>query len=166
MQVCQSCFSTTMLCGTTGFDLVCCSYSCCSGVCSYLATDPNNCGACGNVCPADAPYCLRGACAACPSPGEVVCPTGCADLATDPNNCGACGNVCPADTPYCVGGGACSPTVVTCCHYVRYVRYAGPERAVLCIAAGEQCLGSPTIGGHVYQLTGSQEVADCTQCHT
>src|SRR5262245_54172029 len=45
-QVCRACPSTTMLCGTDGFNLVCCTTTCCSGICTDLRTDPNNCAAC------------------------------------------------------------------------------------------------------------------------
>jgi hypothetical protein len=87
---------------------------------AYLATlslDPDNCGACGNVCPASQ-TCFGGKCASpcgynpssciLPNPladGGMVCPTGssaclsttqcgCTDLQTDPQNCGSCGQVC------------------------------------------------------------------------
>src|SRR5436309_3579332 len=40
LQVCQACPSTTKLCGTNGFSLVCCTTTCCGGVCTSLASDP------------------------------------------------------------------------------------------------------------------------------
>jgi hypothetical protein len=51
-----------------------------SAHCVTLASDPQNCGACGVVCSND---CCKGSCTA---------------LNTDPSNCGSCGNVCGANT--------------------------------------------------------------------
>jgi len=68
----------------------------CGGICTSLADDPYNCGACGNVCPAELPYCDLGQCWDAPCGG--------ANLYGDPNNCGACGNVCGESTPYCSDG--------------------------------------------------------------
>ena len=71
----------------------------------HVATDPNNCGACGVVCNLNqaTSSCSNGQCTV------VSCNVGWADcngnssdgcevnVATDPNNCGACGNRCGAD---------------------------------------------------------------------
>jgi hypothetical protein len=75
--------------------------------CSDLVTDPDNCGACGNVCPPDEPICSGGACSLCScAAGDVCCSGGdagsnpsapyCANTASDPLNCGGCGLVCSA----------------------------------------------------------------------
>ena len=76
----------------------------CGGGCVDLSTDPNNCGACGTVCPDG--VCEGGTCA----PVQVVLAASypwssastVADLSSDPNNCGACGTVC-ADGSLCRG---------------------------------------------------------------
>ncbi|MGH7270082.1 MAG: hypothetical protein ACREJ3_06585, partial [Polyangiaceae bacterium] len=91
-------------------------WSACGSSCVELATDPNNCGACGThctfgqqctagVCGSECPgseVCTSGACVAvcpsgtmeCTSPGSNATGT-CTSIQNDPNNCGACGAVCP-----------------------------------------------------------------------
>ena len=70
-----------------------CVYTCvegavrCNGTCTFLDRDPNNCGACGNVCGESTPYCSWGQC------WDANC--GGANLDWDWQNCGRCGNVCP-----------------------------------------------------------------------
>lgn len=48
--------------------------ACCGGACADLTTDPNHCGACGKVCPADSGVCVHGACRCTDGGG---CPSGC-----------------------------------------------------------------------------------------
>ncbi|WP_437930067.1 MXAN_6577-like cysteine-rich protein [Sorangium sp. So ce291] len=92
----------------------------CDGVCVALGSDPDNCGACGDECPAGA-SCVNGACEA-PSQGSGAggaggtddtavgggggapdcggertmerCDGVCVDTRTDPNHCGKCGEQC------------------------------------------------------------------------
>jgi hypothetical protein len=123
LAACNACNKdTSRLCGACGTYVCCalpgpnefgacisgtCQYSCsegsvrCSGTCTEVETDPDNCGACGNVCPVWAPYCSDGICF------DTNC--GGADLNWDSSNCGTCGNVCPWGTAcvwgFCEGGG-------------------------------------------------------------
>jgi len=60
-------------------------------LCIDLATDPGNCGTCGNACPATA-SCTDGTCT-CPG-SESLCNASCVDLSSDQANCGACGADC------------------------------------------------------------------------
>jgi hypothetical protein len=65
-----------------------------SGACFDLTSDPNNCGACGNVCASGS--CVAGQCQPASTPTcTAACNGVCTDLTSDPNNCGACGNACP-----------------------------------------------------------------------
>lgn len=69
----------------------------CNGICEETPTDPNNCGACGNVCQQT---CVGGVCGGC-SAGLIACGGSCTNPLSDSSNCGACGNVCAAP-----GGGS------------------------------------------------------------
>jgi len=82
----------------------------CGGVCVETASDSNNCGGCGNVCPAGS-TCQSSSCI-CTNNGLAPCNGACPDLSSDPNNCGACGNVCPEGT--CTDGECECPTPPTC----------------------------------------------------
>ena len=82
-----------------------------------LATDPANCGRCGNACAAgdhQAPTCRDGVCGARCETGWDDCdksPTnGCEKaVASDPNNCGACGRSCAACGTATCNAGTCEP---------------------------------------------------------
>ena len=86
----------------------------CDGVCVDLATDMDNCGACGEVCESSlvGVACIEGECVRVTCPALLTdCGTGgeplpveehCFDLQTDPFNCGECGNACA--TGACANG--------------------------------------------------------------
>ncbi len=100
MQVCPAVAGGTAVCNAGA-----CSGNCtgassilCNGTCVSKSSDVNNCGTCGNVCPA-APSnavstCSSGACSTACLTGFTQCPSGCKSLASDPSNCGTCGNAC------------------------------------------------------------------------
>ncbi len=81
----------------------------CDGACVDLVTNANNCGACGESCPAvldGQALCADSVCGAACAPGFFDCNLdassldgdGCeVELATDVDNCGACGVSCEAD---------------------------------------------------------------------
>ena len=94
-----------------------------------LATDPNNCGACGLVCSANhvpMPSCDGGVCNGACAAGWADCDgnmqtDGCeTDLSSNLIHCGGCGLVCSVNhisTPSCDGGvcnGACNAGYADC----------------------------------------------------
>ena len=68
---------------------------------TFVRTDANNCGTCGNSC--NGGSCVGGKCDCSTAAGLTLCGTTCVNLQTDPNNCGACGNKCSGLTT-CQGG--------------------------------------------------------------
>jgi len=135
LAACHTCYGdTSRLCGACGSIVCCdepdpyeegacvngqCTYWCVDGAaacgggpCTLLWLDPDNCGACGNVCPDSAPFCDSGTCV-CPG---TVCGGQCVDVLYDPYNCGACGNVCPDTAPICASGTCrrCPATTIAC----------------------------------------------------
>jgi hypothetical protein len=65
-------------------------------------TDPNNCGACGNLCGSlnDTPSCVAGQCQLACDSGYGDCDAnpsnGCETSLNNPSHCGSCSNVCSA----------------------------------------------------------------------
>uniref|UniRef100_A0A0G4I5M1 4Fe-4S ferredoxin-type domain-containing protein n=1 Tax=Chromera velia CCMP2878 TaxID=1169474 RepID=A0A0G4I5M1_9ALVE len=67
----------------------------CPSGCTDTDTDPDNCGACGNVCSGPTPLCSGGTCVNdCTTGGLTGCGGVCKDLSSDLENCGTCGTVC------------------------------------------------------------------------
>jgi len=89
----------------------------CDGLCTFLETDPDNCGACAAVCDpqGEAPDCVDADCvcgfgAACAgTDADRCCLSGgsrsCVDTTADTLHCGSCNAACASTTgPDCVAG--------------------------------------------------------------
>jgi hypothetical protein len=79
--------------------------------CVTLASDPTNCGKCGNACP-DGIACENGACS-CPA-GGMSCGGACVDTSTDVANCGGCGTACAVGSTCSAGSCACPAPLESC----------------------------------------------------
>jgi hypothetical protein len=125
LAACHACGGdTNRMCGVCG-SIVCCDEpdpyeegACVNGQCAYwcvdgaaacgggpctpLWLDPDNCGACGNVCPDTAPVCIDGVCSPNPCYPLTYCNGICVNLLGDMKNCGACGAICHGN--YCAYG--------------------------------------------------------------
>ena len=91
----------------------------CGGTCRTLATDAQNCGACGHAC-ATGETCSAGQCLC--ADGRADCDGACVDLSSDPQHCGTCTTACSASqvctTPAAGTAGcadACAETSQTSC---------------------------------------------------
>jgi hypothetical protein len=86
-------------CGLCGAAPCAVGQAVCDGVCTAIATDPANCGACGNACGPEK-ICSAGTCVwrPCPS-GQLRCDGVCVPM--DARNCLACGVTCSDAAPFC-----------------------------------------------------------------
>jgi stigma-specific protein Stig1 len=113
---CRACSGdTSRICSGAG-TIACCGAgtTCCSGHCTDLASDVDNCGACGHFCDEPGPYeqavCFDGACFYPCVEGAIECNGICTFVESDLDNCGACGNVCPDWAQRC-SEGVCDPCI-------------------------------------------------------
>jgi hypothetical protein len=132
----HACLSTCCASGAT-----CCKGTCCAGTCTdcgsgqtCLLSDPNSCGSCGKVCPANQ-ACFGGLCTCLPPETE------CSDGSCCLGNCctGSSGGTicCDPGWPCCLTPGgfpSCCDAGTTCC--------SGSAGAACCAAGEECCKGS------------------------
>ena len=116
LAACQTCRGDTSRLCASGPTLSCCATgtTCCSGYCTDLADDFDNCGACGAPCDYPGRYedgaCVDGHCFYWCVEGAADCDGACTDLWNDPGNCGACGNACPPSAHVCDQGVCVCPS--------------------------------------------------------
>ncbi len=106
----------------------------CGGACVSTASDPRNCGACGNACGAEE-VCSLGMCTASGCGAALTaCDGACVDTNTDARHCGSCGTACASDQTCrmgaCEGGGPVDPPPVTCEAPIAAVDTSSPDRVV------------------------------------
>lgn len=105
--------SRTCVMGRCGFACVGglndCDREAANGCESNPATDPMNCGACGNQC-ADGMPCYDGRCVASCPVGQTVCNSECVNTTSNRLHCGACGRTC-SSTQVCAASTCVAPCV-------------------------------------------------------
>ncbi len=77
-----------------------------STACVDIATDPANCGSCGNAC-LEAQVCSNGMCSAECGAGQTACSGACVDLSSNVDHCGACETACSAAKNETCSDGMC-----------------------------------------------------------
>jgi hypothetical protein len=120
-----SCDATT--CGGASWEGKRSAGTTCGNACVDLASDPANCGACGNAC-AGGLLCTtndagNAECASdCLGTGQTACGRACVNLQTHRWNCGACGRACGSKE--CCFGGRCVADLYLACYNSDEVREA------------------------------------------
>lgn len=116
LAIAAACSSTTVTgegginCGTSSVE--------CSGTCTVVARDSQNCGACGKACAATE-LCSAGTCVPASggcTMGTTKCGTECVDTKSDGRNCGACGTKCGTNKVCSASACAddCAPSTTKC----------------------------------------------------
>ncbi len=80
--------------------------ACCTGACSNLSADTNNCLACGTKCSAPSngyPTCGATGCSFECATSYTKCSTECVDTSTSEEHCGGCGIPCALGNTCCLG---------------------------------------------------------------
>ena len=143
-----------------------------SSACIDKCSDPNNCGACGNVCPDS--VCINEVCQ-CDLYNPDLCGETCVDLNEDEANCGSCGTQCPFPGQTYCGGGECacisSPNAEICPDGCKLTQ-SDEENCGSCgnqCAPGQQCINGVCCGSGSICYNQYSQAQDCCQegeiCH-
>lgn len=159
--------------GNTTSGLMCASTAerDCNGVCTNIASDSNNCGACGNVC-GTGQHCQV---ATCTCQGSLQnCAGSCINTNANAQNCGACGTACEA-TQVCDRGMCAAECSVglTNCNQGCTNPLSDPFNCGACnitCGAGQNCIqgmctcsdGSPVCNGACTNVM--SDIANCGGC--
>ena len=118
----------------------------CGDACVKVASDPGNCGACGNACDAGQ-KCSGGLCRC--ADGRADCGGACVDVRSDPAHCGGCATVCAGESVCTTDGagftacqGACALPTQTACGRACVDLRSDPDHCGGCgiaCAAGSVC---------------------------
>lgn len=164
LSACNACDKDTSRLGGSCGNYICCGtdQTPCGGYCADLASDPDNCGACGSLCAAPGPNeygtCLFGQCEYGCYEGAVYCGDICTFLDSDQANCGSCGNACdqagPNEYAICISGQCeygCYDGAVYCggiCTSLNYDPANCGACGNICDALAPYCSGGVCVSGN------------------
>jgi hypothetical protein len=149
----------------------------CSGMCTNLKLDPQNCGSCGKACPTGA-NCVQGTCQCGAVDGGTtsMCGGQCVDTKSDVNNCGACNKACGSggDGGGLQGGGTWACTNGMCTIQCVMPKTACPPTGCFdlqkdntnCGMCGNDCMGNLCVGGMCCQMGEVDCNGMCTNTQT
>jgi hypothetical protein len=147
----------------------CAPYTTCAGVCSDLAFDNVNCGACGNACAVDQ-FCLNATCVdgtPCSSP-DIACDGTCVGTCTlsTPSPCpGTCIGTCSGTCSTPDGAGGCDGTCSGDCDGECYNQYGGEcagTCAGVCFTTAQMCPTAPGMKPCHFQQTEFFALESCS----
>jgi hypothetical protein len=128
----------------------------CGTTCIDVTSDVQNCGGCGQACPATQ-VCSAGACG-CPS-DRLQCGESCVDSTSDSDNCGSCGVSC-RDSEVCSSGACVCPTGETLCGDSCVDTSSDADNCGVC---GNECTGGQVCQGASCACPTGQALCD-DQC--
>lgn len=144
----------------------------CSGACTRVVGDSNNCGSCGNVCPSGV-SCALGECT-CMAP-QLSCGGTCMDVMANPLHCGSCDNACGSGAVCRAGVCECATSGAQMCDGACVDVQSDPNH---CGGCGNVCTAGRTCVAGACRCPAGQGFCDgacidvsaddtnCGSCHT